>query len=292
MAKQAIEGKRSPMFMVNPFHLNLVEDPTHYLYDERVHDEPTEAMVLSVLARGVMQNIMVEKDGDLVNVVAGRGRVKAAREAWQRQKAEGVPEELRVLVPVVQRKGDELDLIGALVTENSLRRDETPVQKAKKAQRMLENGATMAAVAVALGVSEGQARNYGKLLECSANVRSAVDSGRLPLTDAARKFPGKPKKEQDELLAELLADGGGKVTRSQLVRHSSNDVQPTRNRPKAAVVRNIYNVAAGDGLNGGPTPSMDEVVLLGWVLGEVSEADATGKLPWLRRVLDGMRAAT
>ena len=204
MSKNAFDFKRGTLFMIDPDDPNLIiiEDKKHPLYDPRIELPVDEALVLSVMADGVQSPIFIMKDNeDHAVVVAGRQRVRAAREANARLKKKG---EVTMDVPARLFKGTEADLFGISVTENEIRRNDSPMMKAKKANKLILMGKSNSEVAIKFGVTPTAIGNWLKLLECSAKVRDAVDREQLSAT-AATKFIGLTHPEQDKLLDELLA---------------------------------------------------------------------------------------
>jgi ParB family chromosome partitioning protein len=129
MAKQALDAKRSDMFMIEPERLTLVYDKAHPLYDPRVENPPDESMIANIGVYGVQEPVLVRKNGDAIEVVAGRGRTKAALEANKRLKAEG---KTPLLIPAIVKRGSDEDLFGILISENEIRREDSMIGKAKR----------------------------------------------------------------------------------------------------------------------------------------------------------------
>jgi ParB family chromosome partitioning protein len=200
------EGKTN-VLMFDPDKLKLVTDETSPLYDKRVSMPVDEAMVLNIMHQGVFQPIIVSKNpetGD-AEVVAGRQRVKAAREANLRLRAKGCEP---VLVPGVIRRGPGADLAGVMVGENELRRDDTPLGRAEKMRRLSELGKPDDMLAILFGCSLQTVRNTMALLDCCAAVKTAVEEGKIN-SGHALKLAKLDVPAQREKLAELLEAGDG-----------------------------------------------------------------------------------
>jgi len=78
-------GKRD-LFLVPPEKLVVIgldteDEPEHPLYDARVTLPIDQAMVADVAKFGVVQPIRARRNGDKLEVVVGRQRVRLAREA-------------------------------------------------------------------------------------------------------------------------------------------------------------------------------------------------------------------
>jgi ParB family chromosome partitioning protein len=141
-------------------------------------------------------------------VVAGRQRTKAAREANKRLVDEG-KEPLRVRT-IIER-GEESDMFGVMILENELRQDNTPLAKAKLAQRLLDMGKSEDWVAMTFGVHKQTLRNYLSLLDLCSPVKNAVERGELSAS-AAAKLSKLHHDEQKQRL-ETMRSQGGPMTR-------------------------------------------------------------------------------
>jgi len=202
VTKQAIDAPRLNMFSMDPGQLVIVMDEKHPLYDPRAKLDVEESMIRNVMVNGVIEPVIVTKEGNLTLVVAGRQRVKAALAANMRLETEG---KKPIRVPCIVRRGSETDLFGVSISENENRKDDTPLSRAQKAQKLLNMGATEEETAIAFGVTVQSVRGWGKLLECSAPVRKAVESGRISAS-AATKLVGLPREKQAEALDAALTE--------------------------------------------------------------------------------------
>ncbi len=199
MGKSAIDAKRGNVFYIEPERLVLVYDKEHLLYDPRVEMPADENMVRNIMVKGVIEPVIVRKNGQDIEVVAGRARTKAALEANVRLSAEG---KLPVLVPVMIRGGDDADLYGVLVSENEIRREDSPVSKGEKARKMLNMGRTVQQIAIDFGVTRQTVENWLAVDGLSEEVKGAIDADEISAT-AAMQMADLPKEEQVELLHEI-----------------------------------------------------------------------------------------
>lgn len=194
----------------DPDTLVIVTDPKHPLFDERAKLEPDEAMILNVAAHGVLQPITVRKNPETgeTEVVVGRQRVKATREANARRKARG---ETLLYVPARVTKAEDDKLAAMIVIENELRKDDSPINRARKAQRLRDNhGFGDEQIAVIFGCSVQTVRGMTALLDCTAAVRDAVNTGKVPVTVALKLGKLEPEAQREALVAAVNA-GEGKV---------------------------------------------------------------------------------
>jgi ParB family chromosome partitioning protein len=180
--------------------LTIITDPKHALYDDRATQELSDEFVCNVDYYGILEPIVVRKDPETgkIEVVAGRQRVRAAIEVNKRRKKKG---EKLLLVPAIVNRGDDLRMMGVMVTENEQRVANTPMQRANLAQRMFDRGATIEQVTTTLGCSAATVKNLQALLEAPAAVRNAVQNGKVSAA-AAYKLARLPAAEAKAKLAE------------------------------------------------------------------------------------------
>jgi ParB family chromosome partitioning protein len=200
----ALNALRSDVFMLEPDKLILVTDPASPLYDPRVHDEPDESLVRNVMVYGVIEPVIIRKNGDAVEVVAGRGRVKAALEANRCLEAEG---KQPIRVPAILKRGQDADMFGVLISENECRREDSPLAKSEKALRLINMGKSTAEVAIAFGVSRQSVESWLALGDVAEPVLQAVEAGEVSAT-AAAQLSGLAREKQVETFETLKAEGG------------------------------------------------------------------------------------
>src|SRR5208337_4561809 len=128
--------------MFDPDNVVLVDDKTSAIYDERVENDFKESLVLNMMfapdgvPQGVLQPLTGRRNTETgkVEIVVGRQRTKAAREANRRLKKQGI-EPIRL--PVWIRRANDQKSMAMLISENEHRTDDSPMNRAKKAQRYI-----------------------------------------------------------------------------------------------------------------------------------------------------------
>lgn len=291
--RQVSEG-RSDLFSFDPDKLVIITDPKHALYDERASLPVEEAMILNVMAYGVIQPIVFRTeendDGETIAVVvAGRQRVKAAREANKRLKAKG---ELPLRVPGVRRRENDHGTIGAMVSENEVRKGDDMLIKAAKARRMMEQyGYSEEKCAMTFGVSVATLRRYLAIEDATPDVKEAFVKGELP-AGAAVELAKLPKAKQAEAVANLRDKGkvgkkahqGANEAAKQAAK--AGGAPPVKERQHLRSIKHVRSIM--DALQDGEPHVADRVqhetitTVLRWVLGEDDHAP-------LASILEGMQ---
>lgn len=206
MAKTAFDAQRSNIYQLDPqvvviIGLDTEHGPEHVLYDARIKEPLREATVLDMMKRGVVEPIVVRKDGEAAVVIDGRRRVMHAREANRRLVEAGQP---LLRVPVLSpRKGTDNDHFETLVVLNEHREADGPLNRARKASTMLNRGYTETEVAQLFAVSVATLKNLLSLLDLGEDAQKALAEKEIGLTEAY----GLAKRSQEEQTKVLSARG-------------------------------------------------------------------------------------
>ena len=209
------EGKKDA-FLLDPDKVVLVEDRASALFDERVHKALSEPMVLNIMAIGVHTPITVRRHpetGD-IECVMGRRRVLHNREANRRLRAQGLQPRW---IPCTVRRGEAADLLDLVVSENEQREADSPLNRARKMQKMIELGRSEQHVATMCGCSVATVKNTLSLLDAPATLRKAVESGQVSVSDAyklAKLDPAEVAKKVEKLKAEAPREPGKKKSKN------------------------------------------------------------------------------
>lgn len=211
MAKNSVDaygaaGKTNLLFF-EPAALTLVVDIASPLYDPRVHLPVDEDLARNIDYQGVLEPVLIAKNPETgaTEVIAGRQRVKAARLANEWRRARGVAP---VQVPAYVHKGNRRDALDVIVSENEVRQADSPLGRAEKMRRLMAIGRSEKEVAVVFGCTVQTVRSTLALLDCTAAVQTAVESGAINMTHATQLAKLEPT-EQRAKVAELVAAGDG-----------------------------------------------------------------------------------
>lgn len=177
-------GKRDVVF-VSPKALKLITDPQHPLYDERIKEPFTQALLEDMRAHGSNHTpILVRKDGDDLLVVAGTKRTRAGLALLKEHP------DFRVQISVV--RGTDLELYLLKMSENHTREAESPMMSALKANRVLAMGATYMQIARALGrprkteaAAKAAVDEVLEILNLPPEAQQAVETRLAPKTAVA-----------------------------------------------------------------------------------------------------------
>lgn len=297
MGKQAIEGKRLNGFYVSPGAVRIIgldtrDGPEHPLYDERIKLPLDEGLVLSIMSQGVLKPILVRKNGHFIDVLAGRQRTRAAREA-NRRIAEKIgiadPDDsedpLLHRLPLLLKSADGNDAVSMGAAEN-IHVQSDALTLARQAKRMLDRGLAVETVAISMGKSAETVYAWQKLLGLGEKMQAAVERGVLK-PSAAVQYADMAIEEQEKLIADAEERGiiislpeakRQREDRKKTNGHATGDGAITRGAPiSRTVIRKLLESEV----------FRDEVDVtvrhaLAWVIGE---PNMDRKIKGLRRAL-------
>jgi ParB family transcriptional regulator, chromosome partitioning protein len=217
--KTRISGASIPS--ADPDDLTIVDDETHLLHDERANLPLQEPLVLSIMTHGVLEAVTCVRDGDRLLILDGRQRVKNAREANRRLKAQG---SLPVRVPYVCKRGTDAKILGVMAS-TFIRTDDSPVSRAHKMQKHVDLGRSHADIAIDFGCTPKTVKETLALLDCAPAVQKAVEAGEIP-AKIAKTLSALPRADQTVALAKMKELGATKGTKAKAAAAKATGKEP------------------------------------------------------------------
>lgn len=203
------EGRKD-LHLYDPNKLLIVTDPANVLCQEIRNKTPTPKwLVNSILRNGVTTPIKCRRgakvDGEFqMEIVVGRQRVKAAREANKILVKQGKDP---VTVKVESVVGDDAYMLFLMQSENSERVEMSALEKAETAAMAINRGTPEQKVIT--DSFRGSRADYDRhmaLLNCHADVIAAVEDGRVSIK-AIDTFTSLPRDKQQAVLNHMEAEG-------------------------------------------------------------------------------------
>lgn len=163
---------------------------------ERFHEEALETMATSLAERGMLQPLLVRREGDGYQLIAGERRWRAAQRAgWSK-------------VPVVVREATTLEALELALIENVQREDLNPLEEARAYEFLAaEAGLTQEEVAARVGRERSTVANFVRLLKLPDVVQQLLVSGELTMGHARALLGLDNAAQQERLAAEIVASG-------------------------------------------------------------------------------------
>jgi ParB family chromosome partitioning protein len=140
---------------------------------KRFEEKALEELAASIREHGIVEPILVRRDGARYRILAGERRWRAAQRAGLKE------------VPAVVREATEREAFELALVENLQREDLNAVEEAEAYEVLIEDhGLTQEAIAQRVGKDRSTVANALRLLRLPAEVRDHVKEGRLDMGHA------------------------------------------------------------------------------------------------------------
>jgi ParB family chromosome partitioning protein len=155
-----------------------------------------EGLADSIRSHGIVQPLLVRRQGEGYELIAGERR-------WRAAKLAGLTK-----VPVVVRDVPDKDLLEIALIENIQRENLNAIEEAQAYKRLIETvGLTQEELAARVGRDRSYITNYLRLLKLPDDLQQLVVEGRLS-TGHARTILGLSHVDLQRRVARQVIDGG------------------------------------------------------------------------------------
>ena len=179
------------------------------------------ALADSIQAQGVIQPVLVRRDGAGFQLIAGERRWRAAQIA-------GLQE-----IPAILRDVTEAEAFALALVENLQRTDLNPMEEAEGYRRLVDEfGLTQEEVSARVGKDRSTVANGLRLLGLPESVKTLLRSGALSMGHA-RALLGAPEAERVGL-AERVASSGLSVREAERLVRARRRPSPKSGRARKA----------------------------------------------------------
>lgn len=220
------------MVSLSEIHPNPNQPRTHF------NETELEELSESIRAHGVLQPLLVRKDGNGYEIIAGERRYQASKIA-------GLEE-----VPVVIKDVDDQEMLQLALIENLQRSDLNPIEEAKGYRQLIKaSGMTQEALSKAVSKSRSTITNSLRLLDLPQRVQDLLFEGKLT-AGHARAILAVPFEEQRIKLAEKVVAEGLSVRATENLAplfsvgetpKAPRPVTPQSFKKAARVLRQVFN---------------------------------------------------
>lgn len=142
--------------------------PSQYQPRKEFNQEALDALVNSIREKGVLQPLIVRKNGDKYEIIAGERR-------WRASKLAGLTE-----VPVIEKELDNEEVLEIALIENLLRENLTPIEEAEGFNRLItEFSHTHDILSKIVGKSRSYITNSLRLLTLPEEIKIMLQNNQL-----------------------------------------------------------------------------------------------------------------
>jgi len=180
-------------------------------------------LAATIKSTGLIQPIVVRKQGDGYELIAGERR-------WRAAKLAGLE-----TIPAVIREIDSFAQAQMALVENIQREDLNPLDRALAYRTLIgQMGLTQAELAARIGEDRSSVANFLRLLDLAEPVKTMIRDGRLSLGHA-KILAGVVDVLDQQRLAELVLSQGLSVRNlERMIQQAPAAVPPSRNEPAAS----------------------------------------------------------
>ncbi|HXH81801.1 MAG TPA: ParB/RepB/Spo0J family partition protein [Candidatus Tectomicrobia bacterium] len=213
LSAEAAEGESLTEIALEQISVN--PNQPRKVFDSAALDELTA----SIKASGVIQPVIVRRDGEGYQLIAGERRWRAARQAGLQK------------IPAIVREATDAESLELALIENLLREDLNPMEEAEAYDRLLSQFSwTQEQLAQRVGKDRSSIANALRLLKLPQVIQDDLRSGRLTMGHARALLALSGPAEQLRLREEILAHDWSVRTTEETVRATVATRPP---RPKA-----------------------------------------------------------
>jgi len=168
----------------------------------------------SIKEHGIIQPIIVKKEGDIYRIVAGERRWRAARLLGLKK------------IPAIVRDFSNKQVMEIALIENIQREDLNPIEEAEAYERLIvEHNMTQEQISNSIGKSRPAIANSLRLLTLSDNIKKFLISGQITSGHARALLSLEDKKKQESICNEI-------IEKNLSVRETEKLVKSIKNKDK------------------------------------------------------------
>lgn len=203
MSRKALGRGLSALFsQTNAIETELVElgvdqlDPNENQPRQVFREEKLEELAASIKANGIIQPIVVRRNGERFQIIAGERRWRAAQRAGLMK------------IPCVIKTIPDDNVLEISLIENIQREDLNPIEEANAYNRLLEQlQVTQEEIARRVGKDRSSITNSLRLLKLPAEIQRMVEDEKLSMGHARALLALESSQEQMSAASEIIDKG-------------------------------------------------------------------------------------
>jgi ParB family chromosome partitioning protein len=155
-----------------------------------------EDLIQSIKEKGVIQPILVRRQGDYYELIAGERRLRAANSLNLKE------------IPVIIKDVQDRDSLELSLIENIQRQELNPIEEARAFQYLVDKfGVTQEKLSEVLGKSRASVTNTLRLLKLPKEIQDEMKKGRISFAHGRALLEIEDINQQRRLAHEIIANG-------------------------------------------------------------------------------------
>lgn len=181
----------------------------------------------SIKEHGILQPIIVRKNGKSYEIVAGERRFRAAKAAHLKR------------IPAVVREFNDSQMMELAVLENLQREDLTPMEEAAAYQTLMDRlGVTQEDLAKRLGKSRPYIANHIRLLTLPPKIQNLITEGKLSMGHGRTLLGLKQKNKMVSVAEQTIKEGLNVRQLEKLIQRLNENVP--RETKKKTIKKDVF----------------------------------------------------
>ncbi|MCF8070243.1 MAG: ParB/RepB/Spo0J family partition protein [Desulfobacterales bacterium] len=206
--------------------INMIR-PNRYQPRVRFSEEDLESLSASIKEQGVIQPLLVRKEGNFYELIAGERRFRASQRAGLSQ------------VPVVIKSISDAEMLEMSIVENIQRSDLNPIEEADAYHRLMtEFALTQDQTAVRVGKSRSAVANFLRIRQLPDRVKTSIMDGKLSMGHARAILGTGVKAQQIAVWRSIIAKGLSVRETEKLIKKLKDE--KTEDRPPRRSSEDLY----------------------------------------------------
>ena len=220
------------------FHCDIgLIQPNRYQPRLRFPDNELEDMARSIRQQGIIQPLLVRKDNNGYELIAGERRLRAAKKAGLKQ------------VPILVKTLTDTDMLEMSIVENVQRSDLNPLEEAEAYHRLItEFGLTQDQAADRVGKSRSSVANFLRLRQLPGQIKGSIMEGDLSMGHARALLGAATSAQQNSVFRSIVAKGLSVRETERLIKRLKAEKEKPKQSISSSEQRYLSDVA--DDLSG------------------------------------------
>jgi len=180
-------------------------------------EEDLQELTDSIKTQGILQPLLVRKDDDGYELIAGERRLRAAKRARLNQ------------VPVVIKRVDDNQMLEMAIVENIQRENLNPIEEAEAYHRLITQlNLTQDQASARVGKSRSSIANFLRLRQLPGQIKDSITDGSLSMGHARAILGAAASTQQLAAWRAVIAKGLSVRQTETLIRHLKSEKKKPR----------------------------------------------------------------
>ena len=180
-------------------------------------EEDLQELTDSIKTQGILQPLLVRKDDDGYELIAGERRLRAAKRARLNQ------------VPVIIKRVDDNQMLEMAIVENIQRENLNPIEEAEAYHRLITQlNLTQDQASARVGKSRSAIANFLRLRQLPEQIKDSITDGSLSMGHARAILGATASTQQLAAWRAVIAKGLSVRQTETLIRHLKSEKKKPR----------------------------------------------------------------